>query len=142
MSDENVVIIEDNPTDIKVFKRVLKSSGLNEESIKPFKNGIKALKFFKRKLNDDDLGVSLIILDMKLPAMNGLEVLRRIKRNKRFRKIPVIVVSSSDQRSEIEKAYKIGVNSYIKKPTNYEDFEESLEKLKDYWLEFDQFSNL
>jgi CheY-like chemotaxis protein len=76
----------------------------------------------------------VILLDLKLPKVSGIEVLREIKKDPRTSLIPVVVLTSSTQETDIEESYKLGANSYIVKPVNFENFIESLRQMNDYWL--------
>jgi len=102
-------------------------------------DGIQAKKYLM--IDDEkqqmELGIKpdLIILDLKLPFVNGLEILEKIKKYEHIRNIPVVVFTSSDDPKDLIKSYQMGANSFVKKPENYEEFIDILKKIINYWLE-------
>ena len=98
-------------------------------------NGDEALQFiYKKGIYSDAQTPCLILLDLKMPKSDGFEVLENIKKNDEMKKIPVIVLTSSDRTADIERAYALGCNSYIVKPVNFEKFIKALIDIEKYWL--------
>jgi two-component system, response regulator len=144
MSLENAVeilIVEDTPQDLELALRALKKSNLTNH-IHVVRDGAEALEFIfgegphlGRKLED---GPKVILLDLKLPKVDGLEVLKRIKSDPRTKMIPVVVLTSSKEQKDVVESYKLGVNSYIVKPVNFESFAAAVQELGMYWLLLNQ----
>lgn len=132
-----VLIVEDNPRDAELCVRAFKRRNL-ANSLHVVEDGAEALDFlFARNAYEARRGMSLprvILLDLKLPKKNGLEVLREIKADESLRSIPVVVVTSSAQHPDIKTAYELGANSYVVKPVSFEDFVKSMSSLGFYWL--------
>ena len=132
-----IIIVEDNPEDSELMIRSLKKNNLSNNLIL-LEDGELALDFFfrrgkykERKATKSNL---MIFLDLKLPKVDGLEVLRQLKSNKNTKKIPVVIVTSSKQDPDINTAYELGANSYVVKPVDYEKFTETIKQLGLYWL--------
>jgi two-component system, response regulator len=144
MSETNIVeilIVEDSPQDLELALRALKKANLTNR-IYVARDGAEALEFIfcegkhtDRKIEN---GPKVILLDLKLPKVDGLEVLKRIKSDPRTNSIPVVVLTSSKEQSDVVESYKLGVNSYIVKPVNFEHFAEAVQKLGMYWLLLNQ----
>jgi len=139
-----IVIVEDNPEDSELMLRSLKKNQLSNNLIL-LEDGELALDFFfrrgkfkERKTSKSNL---IIFLDLKLPKVDGLEVLRQLKSNPDTKKIPVVIFTSSNQDPDIETAYELGANSYIVKPVDYEKFTETITQLGLYWLVVNEFPN-
>lgn len=134
-------MIEDNPYDAKLTTRALKKAGL-EKNLFTVKDGEKALEFifcegaYTYRKNEKPL--KLILLDLKLPKINGLEVLAKIKSDQRSQSIPVVVLTSSDHDKDILKSYSLGANSYIVKPVELDNFIYTVEKIGLYFLELNK----
>ncbi|MDD5361425.1 MAG: response regulator [Ignavibacteria bacterium] len=132
-----ILLIEDNPSDIKLTLKALQKHNLANK-VTVLKDGLEALKFlfpedeYSEKNNNDIPKV--IFLDLKLPLVDGIEVLRKIKSNESTKKIPVVVLTSSQESSDIKECYNFGVNSYIVKPIEFEKFIESVSNLGLYWV--------
>ena len=140
MSDTNeieILLVEDNPNDVELTLRAFGKANLSNR-IHVARDGAEALEFVfcegphaGRKMED---GPKVVLLDLKLPKVDGLEVLQRIKGDPRTRMIPVVVLTSSREQRDVVESYNLGVNSYIVKPVNFERFVEAVEKLGLYWL--------
>ncbi len=134
---QKIIMIEDSPEDFTIAKRAFQASKLTNPLLH-FETGDDALVFLmdlaKNPIKKIDLP-GLILLDLNLPRTNGYEVLKMIKANDRLKIIPVIVLTTSDDPMDVEKCYKAGANSYVKKPIVLEEFFRAIAKLKDYWLE-------
>jgi len=137
-----IVIVEDNPEDAELMLRSLKNNQLANNLIL-LEDGELALDFFFRrgKFKEREAIKSnlMIFLDLKLPKVGGLEVLKQLKSSPDTKKIPVVIVSSSNQDPDIETAYELGANSYVVKPVDYEKFTETIKQLGIYWLVVNEF---
>jgi len=133
MSDEKVdiVIVEDDPSDAELIARVFRKHNM-VNNIVLLKDGAEALSFFFGSSANDHPKV--VLLDLKLPKVNGIEVLQRLKSDERTKNIPVVVLTSSAENQDIRDAYKYGVNSYVTKPIRFEDFANAVSELRLYWL--------
>jgi len=136
-----ILIVEDTPEDLELALRALKKANLTNH-IQVARDGAEALDFIfgeglhlGRKLED---GPKVVLLDLKLPKVDGLEVLKRIKGDPRTRMIPVVVLTSSKEQRDVVESYKLGVNSYIVKPVNFEGFAAAVRDLGLYWLLLNQ----
>jgi two-component system, response regulator len=132
-----ILLVEDNPQDLELTQRVLRKANL-ANYIHIVRDGAEALEFLfcegahaARKIEDTP---KVILLDLKLPKMDGLQVLKRIKSDPRTRTIPVVVLTSSKEQNDVVESYHLGVNSYIVKPVNFERFAEAVQQLGMYWL--------
>lgn len=135
-----LILIEDNPFDAELALRALQSKGIADR-VKVFPDGVEALEFLFRIADHKQPERSgytrlpkVIFLDLKLPKMSGLEVLNQIKRDERTHLIPVVMLTSSQEESDILESYELGVNSYMVKPVDYDDFSQALGDLGLYWL--------
>lgn len=134
MRGKYVVYIEDNGNDHLLMKRIFDKE-LNGCELRHIADGEIALDILTSSEYKNILP-SLILLDIKLPKRNGLEVLREIRANKQFNNIPVVMFSSSDIPDEINKAYALGANSFVEKPKNYPEFRRLLPLMVKFWLKF------
>lgn len=132
-----VLLVEDNPRDAELTIRALKKHHLANQ-LYHVEDGVEALDFLFGRGKYEGLEIDrppkVVLLDLKLPKVNGLEVLRIIKTSERTRSIPVVVVTSSAEDPDIRAAYELGVNSYVIKPVQFEAFVEAMSKLGIYWL--------
>jgi two-component system response regulator len=132
-----ILLVEDNPADAELCIRSLRKHNL-ENDLVWVKDGAEALDFLFHTgafaVNRVDSNLKIILLDLRLPKIDGLEVLRRIRADERTRKIPVVVLTSSQEDQDIGESYTIGANSFISKPVNFTDFAATVEKLGLYWL--------
>ncbi len=136
-----ILLVEDNPQDLELALRALQKANVSNH-IQVARDGVEALDFVfgegahaGRKLTD---GPKVILLDLKLPKIDGIEVLRRLKGDLRTRVIPVVVLTSSNEQRDVVESYHLGVNSYIVKPVNFERFAEAVRDLGFYWLLLNQ----
>ena len=136
-----ILLVEDNPNDVKLALHALKKNNIANR-IEIVRDGAEALEFifatgaYADRQNAENPRV--ILLDLKLPKVDGLEVLRQIKSDPRTRAIPVVVLTSSREERDIVESYNLGVNSYIVKPVDFEQFNESVRQLGMYWLLLNQ----
>lgn len=132
-----ILIVEDNPSDVELTLRTLKRHNLANH-IEVMRDGAEALDFLFRTgpYAGTTLSVNpkVILLDLKLPKIDGLEVLRRIRERDELRKIPVVILTSSREDRDLERAYELGANSYVVKPVDFNEFVHSIAQLGLYWL--------
>jgi CheY-like chemotaxis protein len=130
-----ILLVEDNPDDAEVTLRALKKGNFGN-NVEWIKDGAEALHFlFGDGVPAADLTVPhVILLDLRLPKVDGLEVLAKIKADDRTKHIPVVILTSSTQDADVEKAYALGANSFVSKPVRFEEFADTVEKLGMYWL--------
>lgn len=132
-----VLLVEDNQYDAELTLRAFRKQGFANE-IYHVNDGEQALDFIfsrgKYHERKNSRQVRVILLDLKLPKVHGLEVLKEIKSHPETAKIPVVIVSSSKEDPDIEKAYELGANSYVVKPVEFDDFMKSLQNTGLYWL--------
>jgi two-component system response regulator len=137
LSSKTILLIEDNPSDVALTKRALEKSRMVNKMV-IVGDGQEALDYlfgtgaFAGR-DPADIPV-LTLLDMKLPKISGLEVLRRIRSDARTRRIPVVILTSSNEEQDIAMGYDLGVNSYIRKPVDFNQFMYTMEQLTLYWL--------
>jgi two-component system response regulator len=141
MSDQHrgvkILLVEDNPADAELCIRSLRKHNLAND-VAWVKDGAEALDFLfhtgTHAADKVDRDLKIILLDLRLPKVDGLEVLRRVRADERTRRIPVVVLTSSQEDLDIAESYAIGANSFISKPVNFTDFAATVEKLGLYWL--------
>lgn len=132
---QEIVLVEDNPQDAELTMRALRSHNAATR-LKWAQNGAEALEML---LAPNAEAVScIVLLDLKMPMVDGHEVLRRLKGNPRTRSIPVVVLTSSGEEGDVARAYEEGANSYVVKPVGFERFREMIADLCGYWLEVNQ----
>jgi len=132
----DILLVEDNPNDAELAMRALRKGKLANH-ITWVKDGAEALEFIFRSgayADRPDQNPKLILLDLKLPKVDGIEVLKRIKADERTRVIPVVMVTSSAEGRDIVESYKLGVNSYVVKPVDFDQFSETVAKAGFYWM--------
>jgi len=145
MSDKTILLVEDNPDDVTLTLRALKKNNLLNEVVVA-RDGVEALDFLFSEgsyasRNPEHLP-ELILLDLKLPKVDGLEVLKRIRASQLTKLLPVVILTSSNEQSDIISGYELGVNSYIRKPVDFEQFIEAVRQLGLYWLVLNQTPQL
>jgi CheY-like chemotaxis protein len=139
-----ILLVEDNPADQELTLKALKKYNLSN-NIHVVEDGANALDFIfaegEYSTRNIALVPKLILLDLKLPKVSGLEVLKIIKSDPRTKKIPIVILTSSKEERDIIESYEYGVNSYIVKPVEFNKFIESIKELGFYWLLLNQISN-
>ena len=132
-----ILLVEDNPNDIELALHALKKHNLANR-IQVVRDGAEALDFLfaRGAFSHRDINQTprVVLLDLKLPKVDGLEVLRQIKGDPRTRKIPVVVLTSSREERDVMESYNLGVNSYILKPVDFQQFTEAVRTIGLYWL--------
>jgi len=132
-----ILLVEDNPQDVELTLRALKKHHL-ANSVHVVKDGAEALDylFARGTCEGRDVGKTpkVILLDLKLPKVDGLEVLRKVKTDERTKTIPIVVLTSSREEKDMVESYKLGVNSYIVKPVDFSKFIDAVGDLGLYWL--------
>lgn len=125
-----ILLVEDNPDDEELTLMALESSGL-ANVIDVARDGVEALEYL---LDPARPLPQLVLLDLKLPKIDGLEVLRRLREHERGRGVPVVILTSSREESDLARGYAHGANSYVRKPVDFDEFAESVRQLGLYWL--------
>jgi two-component system response regulator len=140
-----LLLVEDNPQDLELALRALRKAKIGNR-IQIARDGAEALDYIfcegthiARRIEDIP---KVVLLDLKLPKIDGLEVLKRIKSDPRTQSIPVVVLTSSKEQKDVIVSYRLGVNSYIVKPVNFERFAEAVQELGLYWLLLNQSPKL
>lgn len=133
----DVLIVEDNPHDAELFIRALRKNNIGT-SLYVVVDGEEALSFLfcqgKFEQRRQNKAIKVVFLDLKLPKISGLEVLNAIKNNPETNKTPIVVVSSSAEDPDIQKAYELGANGYVVKPLDFNDFQTAMSAAGTYWL--------
>jgi two-component system, response regulator len=136
-NEVEILLVEDNDQDAEMTLRALKKQNL-ANSVHRVEDGQQALNFLfatgpyaDRNINN---GPRVVLLDLKLPKVDGLEILRRVKADERTKMIPIVVMTSSKEDRDMVESYKLGVNSYIAKPVEFERFLEAVQQFGLYWL--------
>jgi len=139
MTDDaiEILLVEDDPQDVQLTLRALQGENLGNR-IEIARDGEEALDFLFRRgphaNRSNGNHVKLVLLDLKLPKVDGLQVLREIKSSPECRSIPVVVLTSSGEQRDIVESYKLGVNSYIQKPVDIAQFRQTIKSLGLYWM--------
>jgi two-component system, response regulator len=132
-----ILLVEDNPADAEMTLRALRRNNLANK-VHWVKDGAQALDFMFRsgEYASRDLASipKLVLLDIKMPKVDGIEVLRRLKEGEETRSVPVVVMTSSNEERDVVESYRLGVNSYIVKPVQFESFLETVAKIGLYWV--------
>lgn len=137
MRDKIILLVEDNPDDELLTMRALRKNNVLNKVVVA-RDGVEALDYLfgTGRYSDRDTAVmpQLILLDLKLPKIDGLEVLKRLRADERTRLLPVVILTSSREEQDMLDGYGFGANSYVRKPVNFEQFVQAVEQLKLYWL--------
>jgi len=137
MEDKCILLVEDNPDDEALTIRAFARNNVQNQVVVT-RDGVEALDFLfgegKWAGRDATKLPEVVLLDLKLPKIDGLEVLRRIRADKRTRVLPVVVLTSSDEERDLVTSYSLGANSYVRKPVDFEEFMDAVGRLGLYWL--------
>ncbi len=137
MENKTILLIEDNPDDVDLTLRALKKGGIINEVVVA-RDGVEALDYlFGTGIyadRDTSLMPAVILLDLKLPKIDGIEVLRRVRANEQTKLLPVVILTSSKEEQDLINGYKFGANSYVRKPVDFTQFSEAVKQLGLYWL--------
>ena len=139
--DKTILLVEDNPDDEALTIRALKKHNVVNDVVVT-RNGADAIDFLfaqgKFEARDPSVFPTLVLLDLKLPKIDGIEVLRRMKADERTKRLPVVILTSSQEDKDLAAAYDLGANSYITKPVDFEQFSEAVRNIGLYWLVLNQ----
>jgi CheY-like chemotaxis protein len=137
MSNKIILLVEDNPDDEALTLRALKKKNILNEVIVAH-DGVEALDYLfaegKYAGRDENMTPEVILLDLKLPKIDGLEVLRRVRADARTSLLPIVVLTSSKEERDMIESYSLGCNSYIRKPVDFVQFGDAVQQLGLYWL--------
>jgi len=137
MSDRIILLVEDNPDDEALTIRALKKNNILNKVVVA-RDGVEALDYLFGTVDSGDSNTNelpqVILLDLKLPKLDGLEVLRRLRSDERTTTIPVIILTSSKEERDVIESYRLGANSYVVKPVDFNQFNEAVRQLGLYWL--------
>ena len=141
MASMTILLVEDNPDDEVLTVRELQKQPIVNKIV-AVRDGVEALEYLfgtgqyaRRDVRDLP---TVVLLDLKLPKVDGLQVLRRIRADDRTKNIPVVVLTSSDDQRDVVESYRLGANSYVRKPVNFNQFQEAVRYLQFYWLRLNE----
>lgn len=139
-----ILLVEDNPRDEALTLRALNMNNIDEIAV--VRDGAEALDFLfgtgAHAGRDISVRPKVVLLDLKLPKIDGLEVLRRMRRDPRTARLPVVIFTSSSEDEDVISSYSLGANSYVRKPVDFEQFLEATKQLGLYWLQINQIAPL
>ncbi len=137
MENKTILLVEDNPDDEALTLRALKKNNILNEVVVAH-DGVEALDYLfangSHSSREGNVMPEVILLDLKLPKVDGLEVLRRVRADERTRLLPIVVLTSSKEERDMIESYSLGANSYIRKPVDFVQFGEAVQQLGLYWL--------
>ena len=137
MKNKTILLVEDNPDDVKLTLRALEKSRITNE-VTVARDGVEALDYLfgtgRFEGRDTELMPQVVLLDLKMPKIDGIEVLRRIRADERTKLLPVVILTTSNEDKDRIESYRLGANSYIRKPVDFNQFAEAVQQLGLYWL--------
>jgi two-component system response regulator len=145
MEEKIILVVEDNPDDEALMLRALKKNGIANEIVVA-RDGVEALDYLfgegQYSGRDGKNVPELILLDLKLPKIDGLDVLKRLREDDRTKYVPVVVLTTSSEQRDIVESYDLGANSYVTKPVDFREFMEATRQLGTYWLLLNRSANV
>ena len=136
MGKKFILLVEDNPDDVELTLRALRRNNV-ENGVEVVRDGAEALDFLfgagAYENRDTSVLPVVVLLDLKMPKIDGLEVLRRLRSDERTKLLPVVILTSSDEEQDIVQGYNLGANSYVRKPVDFDKFCEAVRQLRLYW---------
>ena len=137
MNNKQILLVEDNPDDVKLTLRALERSRIANEVVVA-QDGVEAIEYLsgtgKFSGRNSDVLPQVVLLDLKMPRMDGLEFLQRIRAEEKTRLLPVVVLTTSSEDRDRVESYKLGANSYVRKPVDFNQFADAVQNLGLYWL--------
>ncbi|MCH8989020.1 MAG: response regulator [Chloroflexi bacterium] len=137
MASDVILLVEDNPDDVDLTIRALKRNNIMNEVVIAH-DGVEALDYLfatgTHTGRDTSVMPQMVLLDLKLPKIDGLEVLRRVRSDERTKLLPVVILTSSKEQQDLVESYSLGANSYVRKPVDFTQFVEAVRQLGLYWL--------
>jgi len=127
-------VVEDNPGDIRLIKEAFKDTDISYD-ITVAKDGMEALEILEDRIKNSSRMPNLITLDLNLPRMDGIELLKEIKRDERLKAIPIIILTTSHKEEDIRETYQHNVNAYLTKPAELDQYTEIIQSIQDFWLD-------
>jgi CheY-like chemotaxis protein len=137
MENKMILLVEDNPRDEALTLRALQKNNIINDVVVAH-DGVEALDYFFGDGKDSIVMPQLILLDLKLPKVDGLEVLQKLRASEHTKRLPVVVFTSSSEDEDMVKSYDLGANSYVRKPVDFEQFVEATRQLGLYWMVLNQ----
>lgn len=141
MEDKSILVVEDNPDDVELTLRAVRKSGIKCR-VSTAQDGVEAARMLGLGSSPgeqpDSLQPSLILLDLKLPRLDGFQLLRQLRADPQTRLLPVVILSSSREQEDVMDSYTLGANSFVQKPVDFREFVETLRFLDAYWLELNE----
>jgi two-component system response regulator len=128
-----ILLVEDNPNDVALTRRALQKANVANEVV-VVEDGVEALEYLIGKDSAERPLPVVTLLDLKLPRIDGLEVLRQLRENERTKRLPVVILTSSNLEDDVNSSYDLGANSYVRKPVKFNEFTEAVRQLGIYWL--------
>jgi two-component system response regulator len=137
ITEKKILLVEDNPDDVELTLEALRANRIQNEIILA-RNGVEAIDYLfgtgAHAGRDTEEQPVLVLLDLNLPKIGGIEVLRRLRNDPRTRMLPVVILTSSKEESDVVNSYSLGANSYVRKPVAFHEFHEAAKQLSLYWL--------
>jgi two-component system response regulator len=137
IKDETILLVEDNPDDVELTMRALRKNNIANKVVVAC-DGVEALDYLfctgKHATRDPQVNPRLILLDLRMPRMDGLQVLARLRADERTKLVPTVILTSSKEEQDLISGYKCGANSYVRKPVDFNKFVEAVHQIGLYWL--------